>query len=86
MILSYFQPHFDEHLQRLTIVLSCMRDAGLQFNAKNIYRLPARTIQVLGYLVSKERIQPDPDKILAVSDMLRPTTQKKLCSFIGLCS
>lgn len=80
-----FSKTFEEHLQRLTTVLSCLSHAGLQLNAKKC-RFAARQIKVLGHLVSKDGIQPDPEKIQAVSNMPKPTTEKELRSFLGLCS
>lgn len=43
-------------------------------------------IHILGHLVDKRGIQPDPDKVSAVTGFLAPTSTKDLQSFLGLCS
>lgn len=80
-----FSSTFAEHLQRLDEVLTCISNAGLQLNSKKC-RFASKTIKVLGHVVSKDGIRPDPDKIAAVVDFPRPLTQKDLRSFLGLAS
>lgn len=41
---------------------------------------------ILGHIVSKDGILPDPAKLRAVAEFPKPTTQKALRSFLGLCS
>lgn len=45
-----------------------------------------RQTLVLGFLVDKEGIRPDPKKISAVRDFHAPRSLKELRSFLGLCS
>lgn len=80
-----FSSSFREHLKRLDEVLTCLANAGLQLNTKKC-RFAARSIKVLGHVVSKNGIQPDPDKIAAVIGFPRPQQQKDLRSFLGLAS
>lgn len=80
-----FSSTFDEHLQRVQEVLTCLRNAGLQLNTKKC-RFASTSIKVLGHVVSKDEIRPDPDKINAVLNFSRPLCQKELRSFLGLAS
>jgi len=40
----------------------------------------------LGYVVSKEGIKTDPEKISAIRDWPIPRTKKQVRSFLGFCS
>lgn len=80
-----FSPDFDTHLSRLKHVLTCLSDAGLQLNLKKC-RFAARQLTILGHVVSKQGVSPDPAKLRAVVDFPKPTSIKDLRSFLGLCS
>lgn len=80
-----FSSTFSQHLQRLDEVLTCLARAGLQLNTKKC-RFASKTIKVLGHIVSKDGIRPDPDKLTAVMNFPRPLHQKDLRSFLGLAS
>lgn len=80
-----FASTFEQHLSRLTLVLKCFRKAGLQLNLKKC-TFGNTEIQILGHVVSRQGISPDPEKLLAVTHFPRPTHLKNLRSFLGLCS
>lgn len=80
-----FSTTFSQHLERLDEVLTCLSNAGLQLNTKKC-RFASKSIKVLGHVVSKDGIRPDPDKTAAVVNFPRPLTQKDLRSFLGLAS
>lgn len=80
-----FSSDFATHLTRLHQVLTCLTAAGLQLNLKKC-RFGARKLTILGHVVSKDGVSPDPDKLRAVADFPKPTSMKTLRSFIGLCS
>lgn len=80
-----FSSTFPQHLQRLDEVLTCLSNAGLQLNTKKCH-FASKNIKVLGHLVSKDGIRPDPDKVAAVISFPRPENQKHLRSFLGLAS
>lgn len=80
-----FAPDFATHLRRLEQVLACLSNAGLQLNLKKC-RFAVRQLAILGHVVSKDGILPDPEKLRAVTAFPKPTTIKELRSFIGLCS
>lgn len=71
-----FSSTFAQHLQRLDEVLTCIASAGLQLNTKKCH-FASKMIKVLGHIVSKDGIRPDPDKISVVLPFLvqkRPRT------------
>lgn len=80
-----FAPNFSEHIERLGDIFRCLTKAGLQLNSKKC-KFGYDQIKVLGHVVSREGIAPDPEKVKAVSSFPQPTTLKDLRSFIGLCS
>lgn len=80
-----FASTFSEHIKRLSDIFQCLGKAGLQLNSKKC-KFGYDQIKVLGHIVSRQGIAPDPEKIKAVSSFPQPTTLKDLRSFIGLCS
>lgn len=76
---------FSEHNKRLDLVLNCLEKAGLVLNSKKC-RFGERQTLVLGHLVDKEGIRPDPQKTAAVEAFKAPQSVKQLRSFLGLCS
>lgn len=80
-----FSADFSSHLLRLKDVLTCLAGAGLQLNLKKCH-FAARKLTILGHVVSKDGILPDPTKLRAVAEFPKPTSLKQLRSFIGLCS
>lgn len=78
-------PDFPTHLRRLEQVLRCLAEAGLQLNLKKCH-FGARKLTILGHVVSKDGVLPDPAKLRAVKEFPRPASLKELRSFIGLCS
>lgn len=80
-----FAPDFATHLARLRTILQCLTNASLQLNLKKCH-FGARQLTILGHVVSKHGILPDPDKLRAVAEFPKPTTVKELRSFVGLCS
>lgn len=80
-----FSATFEEHLSRLSQVLSCINNAGLQLNTKKCH-FAARKVKVLGHIVTHDGVAPDPEKIRAVVDFPSPQNAKELRSFLGLAS
>lgn len=76
---------FREHNERLDLVLNCLRKAGLVLNSKKCHFGERQTL-VLGHLIDKEGIRPDPQKTTAVEAFEAPRSVKQLRSFLGLCS
>lgn len=80
-----FSPDFETHLARLYQVLSCLTAAGLQLNLKKCC-FGARKLTILGLVVPKDGMSPDPEKLRAVANFPKRNSMKTLRSFIGLCS
>ena len=80
-----FSRDFPTHLVRLREILTCLTSAGLQLNIKKCH-FAARQLTILGHVVCKEGVLPDPAKLRAVAEYPKPTCMKTLRSFIGLCS
>jgi len=74
---------YTDHLNKLDTVLDRLNQAGLKINAtKSFFCQPE--LEYLGYWISREGIQPIPKKVRAIYNIARPTTRKKLRSFIGM--
>ena len=54
---------FEEHLQRLRIVLSRLRDANLKLNPKKCQFSFSRVVSFLGHVISRHGVSTDPTKI-----------------------
>ncbi|CAF1073837.1 unnamed protein product, partial [Brachionus calyciflorus] len=76
---------FEEHIEHIKIVLSCLSEAKLKLNPEKCVWF-ARSVNILGHIVSKNEIMMDPSKIDAIKNRLAPRTVKQLQSFIGLCN
>ncbi|CAF1094442.1 unnamed protein product, partial [Brachionus calyciflorus] len=76
---------FEEHVEHIKIVLNCLRKANLRLNPEKCVWF-ARSVKILGHIVSKNEIKMDPSKIEAIKKRLAPKTVKQLQSFIGLCN
>ncbi len=73
----------DEHLQKMKIVLTRLRNAGLKVNAaKSLFR--AHEIEYLGYILTREGIKPQPKKVQAILTLNPPNNVKELIHFLGM--
>ena len=69
-----FSSTFEEHIQRLHKVFSCLRQHGLKLKPSKC-NLLQNEVKYLGHVVSAQGIAADPD-ISQVRDWQRPTTRK----------
>ncbi|GBL98739.1 Transposon Ty3-I Gag-Pol polyprotein [Araneus ventricosus] len=76
---------FEEHLRRLSMVLQCIRSAGLTLNHEKCFFSQSR-LKILGHLVDKDGIHPDPGKVEAIQDFPTPKSISQVRSFLGICS
>ena len=74
---------FADHLAKLNKCLQRISDAGLRINADKSY-FGRDAIEYLGYWVTREGVQPLPDKVDAMLNMEEPKTKKQLRAFVGL--
>ncbi len=72
----------DEHLQKMEIVLTRLRDTGLKVNvAKSLFC--AHEIEYLGHILTREGIKPQSKKVQVIFTLSPPTNVKELRHFIG---
>lgn len=72
-----------EHLTHVEYVLSKLKGANIILN-KNKCKFFKEKIKILGNIVSKDIIAPDPDKTKAIFNYKKPENIKQLRSFLGL--
>ena len=82
-LLTVTKGFFAEHLQCLKQVLKCLRDRGLKINVKKSF-FDRDSLKYLEYWVTRNGIQPLPDKVQALQDIAPFTTKKQLRRFMGL--
>lgn len=75
----------DEHLKILNEVLDRLRQAGLRLRPDKCHFIRPE-LRFLGYIVSKEGLKTDPNKIQTVVTHPIPAKVKDVRSFYGLCS
>ena len=80
-----FSSSFDQHLQRLGLVLGRLRAQNLKLKLAKC-RFFAREAQYLGHVISAAGVATDPDKTRVVADWPRPQTARELRSFLGFAS
>ncbi|UYV78642.1 K02A2.6-like, partial [Cordylochernes scorpioides] len=80
-----FSEDLPSHLTRSKTILGCLRKAGLTLNLSKC-RFAYEELLLLGHVVSKEGITPDPEKIASIKDFPALKTIKNVRAFLGLCS
>ncbi len=74
---------YDKHLAQVGNVLRRLQGAGLHVNAAKSFFAEAE-IEYLGYILTREGIKPQPEKVSAILAILPPTTVKELRKFLGM--
>ena len=79
-----FARTYEEHLERLQMVLQRIREAGLKLSAKKCKFFKERVVYV-GHLVSKDGIEADPAKIEVIKTWPLPTSPevRRFLGFAG---
>ncbi|CAD7085746.1 unnamed protein product [Hermetia illucens] len=72
-----------EHLAHLECIFQRLLEAGLVLNVEKCKFLQQQ-VRFLGHFISPEGIQPDPDKVQAISSFPRPKTVRELRRFLGM--
>ncbi|MCG7868284.1 MAG: hypothetical protein JAY74_18205 [Candidatus Thiodiazotropha taylori] len=80
-----FANNFEQHLERLSDVLSRLQTAGLKLSPHKC-QLLKKQVSFLGHVVSEHGIATDPSKIKAVEESPVPANVHDVRSFLGLCS
>ena len=73
----------DEHLELLDAVLQRLIKAGLVIKSKKAF-VACRSVRCLGFMLSKEGIQPEQEKVEAIKMFSKPRTLKQLRGFLGM--
>ena len=73
----------DDHLNKLRRVLIRLRDAGLTVNARKSSFCAVET-EYLGYVLSRDGIKPQPQKVQAILALTPPQNVKQLRRFLGM--
>jgi hypothetical protein len=74
---------YDDHLDKVEEVLRRLQKAGLRINA-NKSSFALHKIEYLGYILTREGIKPQPEKVTAIQALLYPTSVNELLRFLGM--
>ena len=75
----------EEHLKHLEVIFGRLKEAGLKLKRSKCSFMKLH-IEYLGHLISEKRIEPMPDKLTAIKEMLAPRSPKEIKQFLGLVS
>ena len=78
-----FSQDESQHLERLEIVFSCLREAGLKMKHSKCDFFKSE-IHYLGHLISPEGISSLPNKLDSIKHMPVPNSAKEIKQFLGL--
>jgi hypothetical protein len=73
----------EDHLEKLEEVLRRLRDAGLKVNAAKL-TFCALEIEYLGYVLTRDAIKPQSNKVQAILMIKPPTGVRQLIYFLGM--
>ena len=73
---------FDQHMERLELVLRKIHEAGLKLSPQKCNFLQ-RSLKFLGHVIEENGISPDYDKIKKVKEWPKPVSVEELRSFLG---
>ena len=80
---AIFSRTFDQHVERLGMVIDRIQEAGMKFNAQKC-QLFQRKINFLSFVISEKGVEPDPSKVEAVSTWPVPKNLTELRAWLGL--
>ncbi len=73
----------EDHLEKLEEILRQLRNAGLKVNAAKL-TFCALEIEYLGYVLTKDGIKPQNNKVQAILTIKPPTGVRQLRHFLGM--
>ena len=82
-LLCITKGNLEDHLQRLREVLIMLQDAGLKINADKS-KFCALETKYLGYILTRDGIKPQANKVQAILALKSPTNVKELRRFLGM--
>ena len=74
---------YDDHLNKVKAVCDCLRLSKLCVNVKKS-SLALYKIEYLGYILSRDLIEPQQEKIAAILALRELHNVKELCRFLGM--
>ncbi|KAG6438737.1 hypothetical protein O3G_MSEX000180 [Manduca sexta] len=77
--------NFDEHIKILKDVTNILKEAGLTINVEKC-KFARPSLRFLGYIIDKDGLRTDPDKVSAIINFPRPRKITDLKRFIGIAS
>ena len=80
-----FSTSFNQHLQRLEMVLSRLQQHNLKLKMSKCHFFQ-QEVKYLGHVISSAGVATDPEKTKAVAEWKHPSTVTDLRSFLGFCS
>ena len=78
-----FSQTFDEHLERVRLVLDRIAAAGLKLKPRKCH-LFAKEVTFLGHVLSSQGVLPNPDNVQKLLDWPEPRTVTEVRGFLGL--
>jgi hypothetical protein len=81
--ITIYTDTFGKHMAILQEVLKRLKDHRLFIKLKK-YTFAAPEIKLLGHIIGKEGLKPDPAKVEAVTKFPDPTNRSELRAFLGL--
>jgi hypothetical protein len=72
-----------DHLKKIEVVLWHLCDASLKVNAQKL-TICALEIEYLGYILTRDGIKPQSNKVQAILVIQLPTNVKQLMHFLGM--
>ncbi len=83
VLLCISKGNLNDHLVKLQRVLIRLQNAGLKVNACKSCFCSVKT-ECLGYILSQDRIKPQPKKVQAILALTLPQNVKQLHMFLGM--
>jgi len=83
--LLIYSKNMKEHQEHVRLVLERLRSAGLQASISKCEFHVTRT-KYLGFIITTEGIEVDPEKISVIKKWAVPTTVRGVQSFLGFCN
>ena len=82
-LLCITKGNLKDHLEKLERVFSKLQDAGLKINADKS-KFCALETEYLGYILTRDGIKPQTNKVQAILALNPPTNIKELRRFLGM--
>jgi hypothetical protein len=82
-LLCVFKLSLEDHLEKLEEVLRQLRNAGLKVNAEKL-TFCALEIEYLGYVLTRDGIKPQSNKVQAILAIKLPKGGRQLRHFLGM--